>query len=169
MSDEKETKERVRTRTIIWEEPRDAITHRQDLSGLEYMRKMIEGELPRPPMSVVLNFALAEVSEGRAVFFCEPDEYHYNPLGRVHGGLAATLLDSAMGCAVHTTLPAGVGYTTIELKVNFIRGISKDTGPLRCEANVIHVGGRTATADARLIDEQGKLYAHATTTCVIFR
>jgi uncharacterized protein (TIGR00369 family) len=169
MEDKKETGETTRTRTITWDEPRNAVAHRQDLSGLEYMQKMIEGELPRPPISHVLNFALTEVSEGRAVFFCEPDEYHYNPLGRVHGGLAATLLDSAMGCAVHTTLPAGVGYTTIELKVNFIRAISKDTGRLRCEANVIHIGGRTATADAKLIDEQGKLYAHGTTTCIIFR
>jgi uncharacterized protein (TIGR00369 family) len=167
MSSETEIKER--TRTITWDEPRNAVTHREDLSGLEYMQKMIAGELPRPPISVLLNFTLEEVSEGRAVFFCEPAEYHYNPLGVVHGGLAATLLDSAMGCAVHTTLPAGVGYTTLELKVNYIRAVSKDTGRLRCEANVIHIGGRTATADAKLIDEQGKLYAHGTTTCIIFR
>jgi uncharacterized protein (TIGR00369 family) len=116
-----------------------------------------------------MNFQIAELSEGRAVFTVEPAEYHYNPIGVVHGGLAATLLDSAMGCAVHSTLPAGVGYTTLEIKVNYIRAMTAETGLVRCEAQVIHVGGRTATAEGRVIDSSGKLYAHATTTCMIFR
>jgi uncharacterized protein (TIGR00369 family) len=116
-----------------------------------------------------MNFRIAELSEGHAVFVVEPAEYHYNPIGVVHGGVAATLLDSAMGCAVHSTLPAGVGYTTLEIKVNYIRAMSSETGLVRCEANVIHVGDRTATAEGKIVDEKGKLYAHGTTTCIIFR
>jgi uncharacterized protein (TIGR00369 family) len=109
-----------------------------------------------------LGFGFHEIEEGRAIFECVPAEYHYNPIGAVHGGLACTLFDSAMGCAVHTMLPAGVGYTTVELKVNFLRPIDANT--------TIHVGGRIATAEARLHDEEGgKLYGHATTTCMIFR
>ena len=161
------TKER--TRTITWEEPRSPALDGQRLSGLEYLRKIVSGELPRPPISVLMNFSLTDLSEGHAVFVAEPDEYHYNPLGTVHGGLAATLLDSAMGCAVHSTLPAGAGYTTLEIKVNYIRAMSSETGLVRCEANAIHVGGRTATAEGKIIDAQGKLYAHGTTTCIIFR
>ena len=102
-------------------------------------------------------------------FSSNPAEYHYNPIGVVHGGLAATLLDSAMGCAVHSTLPAGAGYTTLEIKVNYIRPMSAETGEVRCEANIIHAGGRTATAEGKVLDQEGKLYAHGTTTCMIFR
>jgi len=109
------------------------------------------------------------VSEGRAVFLVEPSEYHYNPIGVVHGGLAATLLDSAMGCTVHSTLPVGASYTTLEIKVNYIRPMSAETGLVRCEANIIHAGGRTAIAEGKIIDTKGKLYAHGTTTCLIFR
>ena len=120
-----------------------------------------------------LRHALAqqgmEVEEGRALFVCTPAEYHYNPIGAVHGGLACTLLDSAMGCAVHTMLPAGVGYTTVELKVSFLRPITLKTGRLLCEGTIIHLGSRIATAEARLLDTSGKLYGHATTTCMILR
>lgn len=116
-----------------------------------------------------MNFGIVELSEGYAVFDVEPAEYHYNPIGVIHGGLAATLLDSAMGCAVHSTLPAGVGYTTLEVKVNFVRAMTAETGRVRCEAKLIHLGGRTATAEGRIVDESGKLYAHGTTTCLIFR
>ena len=158
-----------RTRTITWEEPRSPAQDGMRLSGLEYLQKIVSGELPRPPISVLMNFSLTDLSEGYAVFVAEPDEYHYNPLGTVHGGLAATLLDSAMGCAVHSTLPAGAGYTTLEIKVNYIRPMTSETKLVRCEANVIHVGGRTATAEGRVLDEDGKLYAHGTTTCIIFR
>jgi uncharacterized protein (TIGR00369 family) len=158
-----------RTRTINWEDPRALAEAGRRLSGLEYLRKMIAGELPRPPFGVLLNFAIAELSEGHAVFTVEPAEYHYNPIGVVHGGLAATLLDSAMGCAVHSLLPAGAGYTTLEIKVNYVRPLTAETGEVRCEGQVIHLGGRTATAEGRVIDETGKLYAHATTTCIIFR
>ena len=130
---------------------------------------MIAGELPRPPISSLMDFGLGEVEFGRAVFEVVPAEFHYNPIGVVHGGLAATLLDSAMGCAVHTTLPAGVGYTTLEIKVNYLRPLTTETGHVRAEGRVIHSGGRTATADGKVVDMNGKLYAHGTTTCMIFR
>jgi uncharacterized protein (TIGR00369 family) len=159
----------TRTRTVSWEDPRALEEAGRGLSGLEYLQRIIAGELPRPPISALMNFGLAELGEGHAVFTAEPAEYHYNPIGVVHGGLAATLLDSAMGCAVHSTLPAGAGYTTLEIKVNYVRPMTAETGEVRCEARVIHVGGRTATAEGRVIDASGKLYAHATTTCIIFR
>jgi uncharacterized protein (TIGR00369 family) len=158
-----------RTRTFSWEDPRALAEAARGLSGLEYLRKIVAGELPRPPISAMMNFGVAEVGEGRAVFTAEPAEYHYNPIGVVHGGLAATLLDSAMGCAVHTMLPPGAGYTTLEIKVNYVRALTAETGEVRCEGQVIHVGGRTATAEGKVLDAEGKLYAHATTTCLIFR
>lgn len=159
----------TRTLTVSWEDPRALAEAGRGLSGLEYLQKIVAGELPRPPISALMNFGLSELGEGHAVFTVEPAEYHYNPIGVVHGGLAATLLDSAMGCAIHSTLPAGVGYTTLEVKVNYIRPMTAETGVVRCEAKVIHVGGRTATAEGKVIDASGRLYAHATTTCIIFR
>lgn len=161
--------EGARTRTFTWADPHALAEAGRGLSGMEYLQRIVSGELPRPPISSALDFGLAELAEGRAVFTVEPKEFHYNPIGVVHGGLAATLLDSAMGCAVHSTLPAGAGYTTLELKVNFIRPMTAETGEVRCEAEVIHVGGRTATAEGRIVDSRGRLYAHATTTCIIFR
>jgi uncharacterized protein (TIGR00369 family) len=139
------------------------------MSGLEYLRALARGELPAPPIAELMGFRAVEVEEGRVVFEAEPAEYHYNPIGTVHGGFACTLADSAMGCAVHSTLPAGAGYTTLELKVNLLRPITAGTGRLRCEGRTVHVGGRVATAEARLTDPEGTLYAHATTTCMVFR
>jgi uncharacterized protein (TIGR00369 family) len=136
---------------------------------MEFLQKIIAGELPPPPIGALLNFRIAELREGYAVFTVEPAEYHYNPIGVVHGGVAATLLDSAMGCAVHSTLPAGAAYTTLEIKVNYLRPMSAKTGEVRCEAKTIHVGARTAMAEGRIVDASGKLYAHGTTTCIIFR
>jgi uncharacterized protein (TIGR00369 family) len=159
----------TRTRTFSWHDPRAAAEMGRGLSGLEYLQKIVAGEVPPPPISALMNFRIAELGEGHAVFAVEPAEYHYNPIGVVHGGLAATLLDSAMGCAVHSMLPVGAGYTTLEIKVNYIRPMTAETGEVRCEAKVIHVGGRTATAEGRVLDAGGKLYAHATTTCIIFR
>jgi uncharacterized protein (TIGR00369 family) len=167
MSDE-QNKE-GRTRTFSWEDPKALAGSARGLTGLEFLKKVVSGELPPPPIAVLMNFGLAELEEGRAVFTAEPAEYHYNPIGVVHGGLAATLLDSAMGCAVHSTLPAGAGYTTLEIKVNYVRALTAETGEVRCEARVIHVGGRTATAEGKVLDAAGKLYAHATTTCIVFR
>lgn len=158
-----------RTRTVSWQDPRALAEAGKGLSGLEYLRKIVAGELPPPPIGALMDFRVIEVEEGRAVFAVTPAEYHYNPIGVVHGGVAATLLDSALGCAVHSTLPAGVGYTTLEIKVNYIRPLTKETGPVRCEAKVIHLGARTAIAEGRIEDERGKLYAHGSTTCIIFR
>lgn len=142
---------------------------RAALSGLEYMRQLLAGERPPAGMGRLMNFRLVEVEEGRAVFTVEPDERHYNGLGIAHGGLAATLLDSAMGCAVNTMMPAGKIFTTLEMKLNYVRPIRRATGEVRCEAAVLHVGGRVATAEGRITDAGGKLYAHGTATCMLFR
>lgn len=161
--------ETERSRTATWKDPMVGAAAAREMSGLEYLKAMSRGELPAPPIAELMGFAPVEVEEGRVVFEVEPAEYHYNPIGAVHGGLACTLADSAMGCAIHTTLPAGVGYTTVEIKTNLLRPITVETGRLRCEGVTIHVGGRIATAEARLTDETGRLYAHATTTCMVFR
>lgn len=158
-----------RTRTITWEDPTIGARAARKMSGMEYLAALMRRELPAPPISATLAIYPTELEEGRVVFTVEPAEYHYNPIGIVHGGLAATLCDSAMGCAVHTTLPAGTTYTTLELKVNFIRALTVGTGPVRCEGKVISTGGRIATAEARVTDADGTLYAHATTTCLVLR
>jgi uncharacterized protein (TIGR00369 family) len=139
------------------------------VTGLEVLRAIAAGELPGAPIAELLGFAPVEAEEGRVVFAATPGPQHYNPIGSVHGGLAATLLDSAMGCAVHSTLPAGVGYTTLELKVNFVRPITSETGRIVCEGTIVHRGGRVATAEGRVFAEaDGSLLAHGTTTCLIF-
>jgi uncharacterized protein (TIGR00369 family) len=158
-----------RTRIVTWEDPTEAVQRGRKISGIEYLKAMQSGELPPPPIAVLLGMAITEVGEGRVVFAAEPGEYHYNPLGTVHGGVAATLLDSAMGCAVQSVLPAGTTYTTLEIKVNYLRPITSKTGVVYCEGKIIHVGGRVATAEGHLTDEAGKLYAHGTTTCIILR
>ena len=137
-------------------------------SGREVLEAMISGELPYPPMNETMNMTLLEVGSGRAVFQGIPLSQHYNPLGTVHGGWFATLLDSALGCAVQTILPAGRSYTTVELSINIVRPASQTSGPLRAVGTAIHSGRRIATAEARIEDERGKLYAHATTTCFVF-
>jgi uncharacterized protein (TIGR00369 family) len=138
------------------------------VTGLEMLQAIAAGELPGAPIAELLGFEPVEAEEGRVVFAAVPETRHYNPIGTVHGGLAATLLDSAMGCAVHSTLPAGAGYTTLELKVNFTRPITSETGRILCEGTVVHRGGRVATADGRVYAEaDGKLLAHGTTTCLI--
>ena len=137
-------------------------------SGRQILEAMMSGQLPYPPMNETLNMTLMEVGEGHAVFQGLPLLQHYNPMGTVHGGWFATLLDSALGCAVQTTLPLGRTYTTAELSINIVRSASHGTGPLRAVASVIHPGRQMTTAQARVEDEQGKLYAHATTTCFIF-
>lgn len=161
--------DKERTLTISWADPRPLAEAGRSLSGNEFLQKIAAGELPGPPLAALMNFQLVELGEGHATFAVEPAEYHYNPIGVVHGGLAATLLDSAMGCAVHSMLPLGTGYTTLELKVNFVRAITAQTGRVRAEAKLIHLGERTATAEGRVVDDRGKLYAHATTTCLILK
>jgi uncharacterized protein (TIGR00369 family) len=136
--------------------------------GLGFLRSIIDGSNPQPPISKLMSFHLAEADLGRVVFEGHPNFDLYNPIGTVHGGYAATLLDSALGCAVYSTLLKGDSWTTLELKVNFVRMMSKDTGTVRAEGRVIHRGRTTATSEGDLKDRDGKLYAHATTTCMIF-
>lgn len=137
-------------------------------SGVDLLKAIMAGELPAAPISETLDFFLAEVEPGRIVFQGNPRAAFYNPIGSVHGGWSATLLDSCVGCAIHSMLPAGKGYTTVELKVNFVRAVMPDSGPLRAEGRIINLGSRIGTAEGRLTDASGRLYAHATTTCLIF-
>jgi uncharacterized protein (TIGR00369 family) len=137
-------------------------------TGLEVMQAMLAGELPYPHIADTLDFSLVEVGPGTAIFQGIPQLKHYNPLGSVHGGWYATLLDSALGCAVHTMMPAGRAYTTAELSVNIVRAASTKSGPLRAIGKVIHCGRQLATAEARIVGADDKLYAHATTTCLVF-
>jgi uncharacterized protein (TIGR00369 family) len=138
------------------------------MSGRQILEAMVSGELPYPPMNDTMNLALLEVGDGRAVFQGIPLLAHYNPLGSVHGGWFASLLDSALGCAIQSALPAGRSYTTAELSIKIVRSASHKTGPLRATGRLVHGGDRLATAEARVEDEHGKLYAHATTTCLVF-
>jgi uncharacterized protein (TIGR00369 family) len=160
--------EDARRLTIRWDDPGGSAEAAARLAGLPFLEAIRDGRLPAPPVSRLLGFSLTAVESGRAVFECEPSEAHYNPIGSVHGGVISTLLDSALSCAVHTTLPAGAGYTTAELKVNFVRPVVTGTGRLRSEGRIIHAGSRLATAEARLTDTSGKLYAHAVGTCLLF-
>ena len=138
------------------------------MDGITLFKEMTAGRLPAPPIFQALGFGLTEVEAGRVVFQYEPNVAHYNPLGSIHGGVAATLLDSVMGCCIHTMLKAGTGYTTVEIKVNYVRAMTDKTGEVRAEGKVINVGSRIATSEARLVDASGKLLAHGTTTCLIF-
>jgi uncharacterized protein (TIGR00369 family) len=165
-----DTEKKKRERMVRWEDPFTVPRAAAGRSGLEVLQEMFEGRLPPPPISQTLGFAGVHVEEGKAVFEGEPGEHLYNPIGVVHGGFAMTLLDSAMGCAVHSTLAAGERYTTLEVTTNFVRPITGDTGRVRCEGVVVHRGGTVATAEGRLIAvDSGKLLAHGTTTCLIFK
>ncbi|MEM8650331.1 MAG: PaaI family thioesterase [Pseudomonadota bacterium] len=137
-------------------------------SGLDLMNRMIAGELPPPPMSKLMNFRLTEVEEGKAIFRGVPLREHYNPAGVVHGGWAGTIMDSALGCCVWTKVPAGLAYTTAEFKVHLVRPITDKTGEVICEAKVVHMGRKLATAEATLKTLDGKLLSHGTETCAIF-
>ena len=140
----------------------------KEMSGMEFLTAIAEGRLPAPPIARTLGFTLAEISEGRALFRGMPAFDHYNPIGSVHGGWAATLLDSCMACAVQTTLPKGSGYTTLEIKVNFVRAVTEASGPVEAEGKVIQSGRRVGVSEGRLTDCKGRLLAHGTTTCLIF-
>lgn len=136
--------------------------------GLAFLRSIIAGDRPQPPMAMTLDFHLAEIEYGRALFRGRPTHAFYNPLGSVHGGWAASLLDSALGCAVHSTLGKGEAYTTVEFKVNLTRPITAATGAVDCEGRIVHRGRRIATSEAWLRDKDGRLLAHGTETCLIF-
>jgi uncharacterized protein (TIGR00369 family) len=136
--------------------------------GLSFLRGMIEGRHPAPPFADAMDFDFVEVEEGRVVFVGKPSPRFFNPLGTIHGGWTATILDSAMACAAHSTLKAGEGYTTLEMKINYVRPVMPDSGIVRCEGRLIHRGGTVATSEGRLVDERGRLLAHGTETCLIF-
>ena len=140
----------------------------KSVSGLDFLQGIVAGRFPAPPIAALMEFHLTEVAHGRVVFEGVPGAAHYNPIGSVHGGYAATILDSCMGCAVHSTLAAGQGYVTLEFKINYIRAMSIKTGKVFAEGRIIHAGKRSATSDGTLRDVQGKLIAHSTTTCLVF-
>ncbi len=157
-----------RSRTLVWQDPVATAAAGATMTGMEYMSAIVSGRMPPPPIAVTMSLRPVELEEGRVVFEGEPGEEHYNPIGVVHGGYAATLLDSALGCAVHTTLPAGQGYTSLGLEAKYVRPISRDTGRVLCAATVLHRGRRQATAEAKLTAaESGKLLAHGIASCMI--
>ena len=158
-----------RVRTLSWQDPAATTRAGSELAGLEYIRALADGRVLPPPIVQLLGFEVVEAQEGRVVFALRPVEWMYNPLGTVHGGVAATILDTCMGCAVHTTLPQGVGYTTTDLQVRYIRAMGSATGRVLAEGRVLHAGKRTATAEGRVFAElDGRLIAHGTTGCAIF-
>jgi uncharacterized protein (TIGR00369 family) len=138
------------------------------MSGLEFLQAWFDGKLPSPPIGSVFDFEVASVENGRVVFAGTPDARFYNPIGTIHGGYAATLLDSCMACAVHSTLAPGQGYTTLEIKINYVRPMSERTGRVEAEGKVVHAGKQVATAEGWLRDAQGRVLAHGTTTCMVF-
>ena len=140
---------------------------RRRLSGLDFFRKMIAGEMPPPPLVALLGLKLVEAEPGRVTFIGVAREEFYNGMGVAHGGFAATLLDSALGCAINTVMPAGRVFTTIDLQIHYTRPLRRDAGELRCTATVVHAGSRTATSEGRIVDANGKVYAHGTTTCIL--
>jgi uncharacterized protein (TIGR00369 family) len=156
-----------RSLVVKWEDPVELAQAGRSMAGLDFLRAIRDGRLPHPPICALLGYSLTEVEPGHAVFEMTAGERHYNPIGVVHGGIAMTLLDSAMGCAVQTRMPTGGGYTTLEAKTNLVRAITSETGRLRAIGKVVHAGKRAATAEARLEDPSGKLYAHATSTCIV--
>jgi uncharacterized protein (TIGR00369 family) len=162
-----QTQPEVRSRTFSWSDPTVSAAQVGRHSGLAMLRAMIDGELAAPPVMHLLGMGRMEADEGTVVVEMLPQEFHYNPLGSVHGGVLSTLLDTATGCAVHTTLPPGVGYTSLDLNVKFLRPVTTRSGTLRCEGRVIQRGRRTALAEAKLTDAAGRLVAHATSTCLL--
>lgn len=156
-------------RPVEWVDPLASLAGAAGKSGLEFLSAIVAGNHPAPPIAILMNLRLVEVGDGRAVFEGEPGEEHYNPIGVVHGGFAMTLLDSALGCAVQSTLPPGAMYGTIDVHARLLRPITKDTGTVRCEATVISATRTLGTAEARIIDRAGKLLATGTTACAIRR
>jgi uncharacterized protein (TIGR00369 family) len=140
---------------------------RRQLPGLDFFKRMVAGELPPPPLVALLGLKLVEAEAGRVTFIGTAREEFYNGMGVAHGGFAATMLDSALGCAINTMMPAGRVFTTIDLQIHYTRPLRREAGELRCTAAVVHVGSRTATSEGRIVDANGKVYAHGTTTCIL--
>ncbi|WP_101947537.1 PaaI family thioesterase [Mycobacterium sp. 3519A] len=159
---------RKRSRTVTWHSPGPSTAKGMSMAGIDYLRAMVDGELPPPPIAGLLQFELVDVESGRAVFTCRADESAYNPIGTVHGGLICTLLDSVTGCAVHTTLPQGKGYTSIEIKVNYLKAVRVDSGLLTATGTVVKSGSRVGFAEGVVTDASGAVVATATSTLLIF-
>jgi uncharacterized protein (TIGR00369 family) len=157
-----------RQREVTWEDPLVGAALARQMSGIDYLRAVAGGEIPRPPIAALVGMGVTEVEEGRVTFALDVGEHLYNPIGSVHGGIFCTLLDSAMGCAVHTTLPVGRAYTTLELHVNLVKGLTVATPKVAAIGEVLTSGRRVATASGRIVGPDGTLYAHATTTCLVF-
>ncbi|MTJ82945.1 MAG: PaaI family thioesterase [Telmatospirillum sp.] len=155
-------------RLVRWQDPAPMIAAVQEMSGRDFLEAVRDGKVPPPPVTDLVDFVFDEVGDGTVSMVLTPNESHYNPIGAVHGGIIATVLDSVMGCSVHSRLPAGTGYTTLEIKVNYLRGVTRATGPVRATGKVLHLGRQTAMAEAALVDGAGRLLAQATTTCLIF-
>lgn len=159
----------VRRRTFEWSDPLEMASIGAGMSGMELFTAMAEGRVSPPPIMQAIDISGFSFEEGRVVFRLTPQEFHYNPLGSVHGGVFATLLDSACGCAVHTMLPAGVFYTSLDLSVKFLRPVSIATGEIAAEGTIVHLGRRTALAEGRIVDAAGKIYATASSSCLIMQ
>ncbi|MCD4719556.1 MAG: PaaI family thioesterase [Desulfobacula sp.] len=158
-----------RKRTIVWEDPKNSARDAASISGLDYLKSIKDGRINPPPVAMLVGYKISEVDNGYAVFELNPEEYHYNPFSTVHGGIITTLLDTTITASVLSTLQKGISCSTVEIKVNFIRSITAKTKILRCEAKPIHIGKRLATAEGRLKDKNGNLYAHGISTCSIFK
>lgn len=158
-----------RERTFTWDDPLAIVRAGAGMSGAEFFTAVGAGTIPMPPIMRALDLDGVAFGEGSATFRLTPQEFHYNPLGTVHGGVFATMLDSACGCAVHTLLPVGVFYTSLDLSVKFLRPVTVDTGPITAEGSVVHFGRRTALAEARITDAAGKVYVTATSSCLLLR
>lgn len=158
-----------RERAYSWGNPFEGVELSKDLSGMDYLLAIKTGEAPASPLINTLDFSLGELEEGKASFYFEPQEFHYNPNGSVHGGVITAILDSAMGCTLHSLLPKGTVYTTLELKVNFLKMVHSKSGILTATGKMIHLGNSTALVEATLTDESGKKYAHAVSTCMLLK
>lgn len=161
------TEEHQRSQTFSWINPKEVLREASTMSGLEVMQALVAGELPPPPIAVLMQFAPVEVGDGKVVFECTPSEAHYNPIGTVHGGLACTFLDTLVGCAAHTTLPAGVGYTSIDLNVSYLRNILDTSGPLIGTGTVTKRGSRVIFAEGSIVDKDGRLVATGTSSLLV--
>lgn len=158
----------LRSRTVTWEDPLVGYALMPSMTGLEHVRGMIEGTVPPPPMANLLNMRIVDADVGSATFVCDPDESHYNPIGTVHGGLVCTMLDSAVGCATETTLPRGQRYTSIEIKVNYLRPVRAGSGQLTCVGTVTKSGSRVAFTEGVVTDRAGTVVATASSTLLLF-
>ena len=158
-----------RERTFSWDNPLDGAKQAMQMSGLEYLQAMSDGKIPFPPLLHTLDFKPTHLEKGKVIFSFKPQEFHYNPIGSVHGGVISAILDSAMGCTLHSVLEAGQSYTTLELKVNFLKAVTTKIDTLHAVGKIIHAGGRTALVEAQLIDNHNTVYAHSVSTCLIMK